>query len=140
MRHRGDIDTLYIHLYMPLVKGEGGIEVAGSKNDVCVVFQKPGGKFAVYNVTALLILLEEKLDDRRIGTDIAFSLCLGLHSKIIRDFTLHDLKRRPRKCSFSLKYLYITSGQYNSKQTSIFGISEKRVHTKTSQGQAAFLQ
>ena len=44
---------------------------------VFVILQKPGQKIDIYNITSLLEMLEEGLNERYVGAKIAAGLCIG---------------------------------------------------------------
>lgn len=72
----GDIDAVCAHLYA-ISKfwprdGHGKFKIA-----VHVVLQKPRSKFDIYNITAIVELLESYYNDRTMGMKVAVGLCMG---------------------------------------------------------------
>ena len=72
----GDIDAVYIHLYIVSKFWKRTVE-GKFKNQLLVILQKKGPKYDVYNITAMVELFESTFRDRNIGMKVAFCLCMG---------------------------------------------------------------
>ena len=87
----GDIDAVYIHLYV-VSKFWKRTEEGKFKNPLHVILQKKGPKYDVYNITAMVELFENSFRDRNIGMKVAFCLCMGGNDFIPKcDQLSHDM-------------------------------------------------
>ncbi|KAL4217289.1 hypothetical protein ACF0H5_023740 [Mactra antiquata] len=71
-----DIDTVYIYAY-GIERFWARNEDGSFRNNVYVVLQKSSGKNDIYNITAILTLLEQAYNDLEIGMKLAFTLSMG---------------------------------------------------------------
>ena len=72
----GDIDVIYIHLYA-ISKHWKRKENGSFCNEVFVVLSKPENKLDIYNITAMIELVEKHYKDSSIGMKMALILCMG---------------------------------------------------------------
>ena len=72
----GDIDAVYIHLYV--ISRLWNRDSTGQfLNPVYVVLQKPGGKLDIYNITGMLSVIERNYGGTSTGTLLSLGLCIG---------------------------------------------------------------
>ncbi|CAC5415752.1 unnamed protein product [Mytilus coruscus] len=72
----GDIDAVTIHMFA-LCHLWPRNDNSSYKHPVYIILQKPGSTMDIYNITAILELLEKRWNDKYIGIKIAIFLCLG---------------------------------------------------------------
>ncbi|CAG2250908.1 PCF11 [Mytilus edulis] len=86
----GDIDAVTIHMFA-LCHLWPRNDDNTYKHPVYIILQKPGSTMDVYNVTAILQLLERRWNDRYIGIKIAIFLCLGGNDFLPKFYNLSHL-------------------------------------------------
>ena len=72
----GDIDAEYSHIYTVAKYWNRNAE-GKFRYQVFVILQKQRGKHDIYNITAMLQIMEESFQDQNIGIKVALALCLG---------------------------------------------------------------
>ena len=72
----GDIDAVYSHIHTVAKYWNRNAE-GKFRNQVFVFLQKQRVKYDIYNIRAMLQILEKSFGDQNIGIKVALALCLG---------------------------------------------------------------
>lgn len=104
----GDIDAVYIHLDV-VSRLWARDEANKYKFPVYVVLQKKEGKVDIYNITSVLTLFEDNFKDDKIGSKLAYTLCIGGNDFVQKLYS----KSHDTVCKTALENVYFRNSLYH---------------------------